>query len=154
MSHKQDHKKDKDAFESQIGVTDPGQMSGLMSPSHTGSDSQLGPLAPMGPGPGGPGLQLDLMNAFQDSDKGKEPSKDKGKGSKDNDHKPSGLTHAAGEAMAHWSEAAGTNKAPMDSLTVADRERKMNKKKGDGDVEGAKVGDHDKDKAGKEQTVS
>jgi hypothetical protein len=73
---------------------------------------------------------------------------------KDGDNKPSGLTHAAGEAMAHWSESAGTDKAPMDSLTVADRERKMNKKKGGGDADEARGNDHDKDKGGKEQTVS
>ncbi|MFO0576612.1 MAG: hypothetical protein U1A78_21610 [Polyangia bacterium] len=151
MSHKHDHKKDKDAFESQIGVTDPGQMPGLQSPL---SPNTISPLGPMGPGPSGPsGPGVNLPELFQDG-AGKEQSKDKGKGSKDKDHMPSGLTHAAGEAMAHWSEAAGTNKAPMDSLTVADRERKMNKKKGDGDADTAKGNDHDKDKSGKEQTVS
>lgn len=141
MSHKHDHKKDKDAFESQIGATDSSQMPGLISPLSPNTTSPLGPLGPSPTGPAGPGNSLPEL--FQDK------SKDK-----DHDHKPSGLTHAAGEAMAHWSEAAGTNKAPMDSLTVADRERKMNKKKGDGDADTAKGNDHDKDKGGKEQTVS
>ena len=133
MSHKHDHKKDKDAFESEIGNSRP-----MVSPDHQGPMGPMSPIAPMGPmNPLGPVNPL-----AQEKDDGK----------------ASGLTHAAGDAMAHWSDSAGPNKAPIDTLTVADRERKMNKKKADGDADdaGGKAGDSDKDKdkAGKEQTVS
>jgi hypothetical protein len=112
MGHKQDHKKDKDAFESQIGTTGPVLPPGLMSGSGGGSNSSLS--------------------------------------------SGSGLTEAAGAAMSQWTEAPAPAKAPIDTLTVADRERKMNKKRTDGDVEdkgGDKGGDKGQD-AGKEQTVS
>lgn len=113
MGHKQDHKKDKDAFESQIGTAGPMLPPGLMSGSGiSSSDNRLS--------------------------------------------SGSGLTEAAGAAMSQWTEAPAPAKAPIDTLTVADRERKMNKKRTDGDVEdkgGDKGSDKGKD-AGKEQTVS
>lgn len=115
MGHKQDSKKDKDAFESQIGTPGPTVLPpGLMS----------------GGSGGGGGSSLSSG---------------------------SGLTEAAGAAMSQWSEAPATAKAPIDTLTVADRERKMNKKRTDGDVEdkgGDKGADKGKDPGTKEQSVA
>lgn len=106
MPHNHDHKKDKDAFESQVGNT--------------------APMQPHGATAGMAGL---------------------GQGS--------GVTEAAGAAMSHWAEAPAPAKAPIDSLSVADRERKMNKKRTDGDADD-KGGGGDKagDQGAKEQTVS
>lgn len=68
----------------------------------------------------------------------------------------SGLTEAAGAAMSNWAEAPAPAKAPIDTLTVADRERKMNKKRTDGDAEdgGDKGPDKGKDQGAKEQSVA
>lgn len=76
-----------------------------------------------------------------------------GGGSSDSLSGGSGLTEAAGAAMSQWAEAPAPAKAPIDTLTVADRERKMNKKRTDGDAEEGSA-DKGKDPGVKEQSVA